>query len=748
MDRNKQEFAQGSAETSAKASAEEEQYLQTVLDFLNDEIAKARDALELKKRNLYRSRQDEGVLTPDFSSPGHSSDLSQHLLEDERQRNALEQLSRRLAQDERMVPSPYFGRFDFMEEGFHSTDKIYVGLHNLYDAEGDGDILIYDWRAPICTIFYRDELGRTGYRAPNGEIAGEVTLKRQYRIEQSKLRYFFDCSLTISDDMLQEVLAHNASPQMQNIVRTIQSEQDLVIRDTRSDLLMAQGTAGSGKTTIALHRIAYLLYHGVQAGLTSKNIVIISLNDAFSTYIGEVLPQLGEENVQEITFERVAARLTGVVPVKSRLDFADSLISDDPKGAKRAACQFKGSHLMIEILRRFITYYEENLIGFTDIFYGETCIAQSGELREFFLSGRGGAPVLSRLRRIANILSSRIAQRQRGYHKTLEEKYKHMEGHQYDYKTVARFEAIKEANRIQNEVARFTKFSADIVYRALFSDRQRFLELCAGLSVPQNIEQIYDDIASCLNDGFAYDDLAPLCYLALLLDKPTGFDYIRHVVIDEAQDYLPVHYAAFGLLFKGATFTVLGDVGQAVETGATLQFYDTMPDLLGKRRHTLLTLKTSYRSSYEILNFALRIPDQRPDITPFERHEKAPEMILCPPDALVQRLAADITSVLAEGYETAAIICKTQQEANALFSLLREKLSVRLLESVGGLTRGVMILPAYLSKGLEFDCVFIPDAEGYNGEVSRRLLYIACTRALHRLTLYYSEENDCIKRLK
>ena len=321
-------------EINSQEFENEKAYLDIVLKFLHGEISEARETLDAKKRLLYRARHEQGVLASDVTSPGTSSDLSQHLLEDERQLASIETLTRRLYQYERLISSPYFGRFDFLEDGESSSDKIYIGLHNVYDASG-GDILVYDWRAPISSIFYRYEPGRASFTAPNGEISGDVTLKRQYNIERSQLKYFFDCSLVINDEILQEVLAHNASPKMQNIVRTIQGEQDIIIRDTHSDLLMAQGAAGSGKTTIALHRIAYLLYNGSKSGLTSKNIVIISLSDVFSSYIGAILPQLGEKNVKESTFASLAEKLTDISPAQKRMDFVDGLFNEEQAGGSQ-----------------------------------------------------------------------------------------------------------------------------------------------------------------------------------------------------------------------------------------------------------------------------------------------------------------------------------------------------------------------------------------------------------------------------
>ena len=739
MDNNKQEYEK------------ENIYLSDVLKFLNNEIYNMRDIFDTKKHLLRRSRQEEGVLQSDFSSPGHSSDLSQHLLDDSTQLASIDHLARNIDRYERMLPSPYFGRFDFTEDGFTTPDKIYIGLHNLFDDKGDGDILIYDWRAPICSIFYRCEPGRASYTAPDGEVGGEITLKRQYKIEHSELKYFFDCSLVINDEILGEILAKNSSPTMRNIVSTIQKEQDVIIRDTKSDLLIAQGAAGSGKTTIALHRIAYLLYHSAVSGLTSKNIVIISLSDIFSLYIGAVLPQLGEENVTELTFDKLSANIIGSPLPQNRSDFFEKLLQDEKTGGiLRQSYIFKGSAVFAEILKRFLLFYERNIIPFEDIYYNGILVSGSEELKASFLNNQAKAPALSRLRRIENILLEKLHPLQKQRHKELQSTIMSMEEHKVDYKTVSRYLAIKETEQLHAKIRKFTQFEAKSVYTALFADHSRFNKICDGLELPRDIDAIFKHTANNLKNGFGYDDAAPLSFISLLIDKLKIFDGIKHVVVDEAQDYLPLHYAIFGHVFAGASFTVLGDINQSAGTGASMSLYDDAAKLLQKRHPVLLNLSKSYRSSYEIMNFALKIPKNPLPITPFERYEKEPELVQYIENNLESTLAADIKETLSEGFDTAAVICKTAQDAAVLYERLRGKLDITLLQNTGEMGRGVSILPAYLSKGLEFDCVFVPDLsdENYLNGLGRQLLYISCTRALHRLKLYYKNDCEIVKLLR
>jgi DNA helicase-2/ATP-dependent DNA helicase PcrA len=244
---------------------EETKYLEQTLACIQDEIEKGTGSLQSSRNNLIASRKDMWENTVHFSNDfARLTELNQYLAEVNRQTATYINSLNRIEKLKKMIGSPYFGRFDFVEDGFEEREKIYVGLGNVMDP-ATNDIYVFDWRAPICSIFYRHELGPATYEAPIGLISGEVLLKRQYKIQNSQLEYFFDCSIQINDEILQEVLSRNSSAKMRNIVETIQKEQDIIIRDTTNELLMVQGVAGSGKTSIALHRIAFLLYDGLKS---------------------------------------------------------------------------------------------------------------------------------------------------------------------------------------------------------------------------------------------------------------------------------------------------------------------------------------------------------------------------------------------------------------------------------------------------------------------------------------------------
>ena len=281
---------------------QEQLYLDKVTNFLNEQIVLGGEAVDEQKKNLIALRKEmwaEGV--PAADDYDRNIELTQYHTMERKETSQYEHKLGKLEKYKKVLEKPYFGRVDFTEEE-ESKEAVYIGYQNIMNDE-NYDVMVYDWRAPIASMFYRNELGTASYEAPCGEIRGEISLKRQYEIEKGKLNYFFDCSLTITDDMLKEALGNNASTYMKNIVETIQKEQDMVIRNKGNDVLIVQGVAGSGKTSIAMHRIAFLLYERMAEGLTSDNIMIISPNHLFGEYVSTVLPELGEDNVKYSTME-------------------------------------------------------------------------------------------------------------------------------------------------------------------------------------------------------------------------------------------------------------------------------------------------------------------------------------------------------------------------------------------------------------------------------------------------------------
>ncbi|HZW82087.1 MAG TPA: UvrD-helicase domain-containing protein [Candidatus Deferrimicrobium sp.] len=728
---------------------EEISYLAKTVDFIHSELDSEEEVLAEKKRELIALRRDMSENTVSFlNEPERRSEIYQYVTELNNKTVGYGNLRNHLAKYEKMLGSPYFARIDILEQGSFDQEKIYIGLANVMDRQTH-EVYVYDWRSPISSLFYRYELGQGSYTAPVGSISCEIFRKRQFKILNSELKYFFDCSLAINDELLQEVLSHNSSPQMRNIVETIQREQDIIIRDVDNELLIVQGVAGSGKTSIALHRIAFLLYHGLGKNLTSTNFLIISPNDIFSQYISTVLPELGEENVAQTTFEEIALKhFSCKLQPEGRNAQLEGLLAcqaGPEKDLQRQVLEFKGSSVFLQILDRFIRHYGRRMLPFQDVYFNGVVLATKQQLKNRFLKNEIDIPMNKQLKKIERMLLDKVHPLQKDRLARLEKIVQKSEGHELEIKSYSRLLAMKQAKIFLQRLQEFTTVDYVKMYETLFADRELFFRLSQGLELPENIEQIISSTREALNtENISYADCGPLLYLKLKLNGNEIFSEIKHVVIDEAQDYYPLHYAVFKLLFKDAKYTVLGDINQAIEKAAETSLYDEVISILAKDKAIKLFLTKSYRSSSEINEFTQKLLGLGQELTTVARHEARPAMIhRASQSDLDQAISQDIATYLDQGFESIAVICKTQQEAERLYQRLGKLSKVKLVSdkdtSIG---KGVLIISAYLAKGLEFDVVLVYNAsiQNYSDRYDRKLLYVACTRALHRLALYYTGE--------
>ncbi|MDD4334696.1 MAG: AAA family ATPase [Desulfotomaculaceae bacterium] len=724
---------------------EEQDNLAKTLSFLRKEIENMLGALSRQKSDLVSLRKDMWENTVHFSNDfARLTEINHYLAELDSQSANYGNTLQRLKKYRKMLPSPYFGRFDFQEDGWPDTEKLYIGLHNVVDSK-TSSFYVYDWRAPISSIYYKYEPGKASYQAPAGIISGEVKLKRQYKIQDARLQYFFDCRVGINDEILQEVLRGKASAKMRYIVETIQKEQDAIIRDTESELLIVQGVAGSGKTSVALHRIAFLLYNGLKTNLKSNNILILSPNNIFSKYISSVLPELGEENTLQTTFEDIALKLLdGRLKTESRNQQLESVISAQNQDSLRMeAIAFKGSGVFARILDRLISHYENSMIEFEDIYFDGKILMTRQQLKNLFLKDKTIMPIAKRLKRIENIILERVQPLRKKRLKKIEDFIAQADGHELEIKPFSRLLSIKKSRSFINRIHRFTEVDYLSLYRALFLNGELFARLAAGLQLPDIIGEIITMTKDNLAGGTAYyEDCAPLLYLKLRLEGSAAFSGISQVVIDEAQDYDLIHYKIFKFLFGEARFTVLGDIHQAIEKDVSLALFDHIIDILDKKKSVKVFLNKGYRSSYEISNFNQKILGGRQNFVPFERHETEPVVVskdtLDKYDGAIIREIAEATD---KGYESVAFICKTAAEAKKLYTRLKDKVDIKLVVSGSDeIEKGTIVIPSYLAKGLEFDVVLAGNvsSDNFNSALDRKLLYIICTRALHRLALFHT----------
>jgi DNA helicase-2/ATP-dependent DNA helicase PcrA len=588
--------------------------------------------------------------------------------------------------------SPYFGRVDFIPEDGQQPQAIYIGIHHFRDDEADAD-LIYDWRAPISTIFYDHETGPVHYESPSGQVRGEMPLKRQFRIRDGQMEFMLESSVHIVDDVLQKELSRASDDGMKNIVATIQRDQNAIVRNEDAHALVIQGVAGSGKTSIALHRIAFLLYR-FKDTLKSQDILIISPNRVFADYISNVLPELGEESVSEIGMDTLANELLDY-KVKFQTFFEQTalLLEKDDEEMKRRI-RVKASPEFLHQLNTYADFVEKQSFAAEDLHIGSRPIP-AWFIEKSFKKQRG-LPPAEQVHRVVSAIEQNV-----GIY------------YNYDISTQER-SALRDA--VKKMVRRPTLRAT---YRALFEwmGAPELFKLAPG-------------------GKLEYADVFPLIYLKMRLEGlDTPRRNVKHLLIDEMQDYTPVQYAVIARLFN-CKKTILGDATQSVNPYSA-STAETIQRTLSNA--TCVKLTRSYRSSFEIMEFAQRI-SPNPELVPIARHGEAPQVIQCRSRMdEAEQICGLIAAFSSSGHNTLGVICRTQKQAEALFrSIVSAGFEAELLSAESAsFSRGVVVCTAHMAKGLEFDQVIVPDVSenNYSTEMDRNMLYVACTRAMHRLTL-------------
>ena len=621
---------------------------------------------------------------------------------------------------EKMIKSPYFARIDFKFDDEDEFEKIYIGRSSLRKNSYQ-EMYVYDWRSPIASVFYRFMTGEAFYDAPCGRVTGELNLKRQYEIKNGTLEYFFDSDVQIVDEFLRQLLSQNTTAKMKAIVETIQHEQDVVIRDMENDLLMVQGVAGSGKTSIALHRAAYLMYQGLQTKLSANNIMIISPNSIFEQYISNVLPELGEDNVISSVFEDILSELLNGRKIQSRNDFLENLIVNSKyKEISRNSIEFKTSSFFREILDQFLIDIPRQWIEFEDVYYEGKCVV-SGQILKDKILGRPETPLGIKLEQLEDYIFEQIFGTGKG------------RGHK------------EEKNLIKQEIQKFIKIDIVELYKILFSNEAYFYSLLQNSNPSQNIKNIWKYTKENLEaDSLYYDDAIAIAYLYLKIYGTNKYKNIKQVVIDEAQDYYPLQYEIFNLLFSNAKFTILGDMKQTLAKKEDISFYEQIQKILNKKKSSLIMLDKSFRCTNEILNFSLKFIEQSSQIKSFNRNGDSPKVYIADnSEIFIDEIVKEIKLCQEKGFQSICLICKTEKNSTYLFNKIKHKLDIQLIKNGSASDlQGVFILPVYMSKGLEFDTVLICDADSqnYHDEDDKNLLYVACTRALHKLSLFCENE--------
>lgn len=705
----------------------EEKRLAQTISLAEEQLKQAKEAADKKKSEIIEAKKDvrentEHGITSLYTSDGFEAlvELSQYINPVTDKIIDYEEEEHKILLLEKMIKSPYFARIDFKFDDEDEFEKIYIGRSSLRKNSYQ-EMYVYDWRSPIASIFYRFMTGEAFYDAPCGRVTGELNLKRQYEIKNGILEYFFDSDVQIVDEFLRQLLSQNTTAKMKAIVETIQHEQDVVIRDMENDLLMVQGVAGSGKTSIALHRAAYLMYQGLQTKLSANNIMIISPNSIFEQYISNVLPELGEDNVISSVFEDILSALLIGRKIQSRNDFLENLIVNSKyKEISRNSIEFKTSSFFREILDQFLIDIPRQWIEFEDVYYEGKCVV-SGQILKDKILGRPETPLGIKLEQLEDYILEQIFGTGKG------------RGHK------------EEKNLIKQEIQKFIKIDIVELYKILFSNEAYFYSLLQNSNPSQNIKNIWKYTKENLEaDSLYYDDAIAIAYLYLKIYGTNKYKNIKQVVIDEAQDYYPLQYEIFNLLFSNAKFTILGDMKQTLAKKEDISFYEQIQKILNKKKSSLIMLDKSFRCTNEILNFSLKFIEQSSQIKSFNRNGDSPKVYIADnSEIFIDEIVKEINLCQEKGFQSICLICKTEKNSTYLFNKIKHKLDIQLIKngSVSDL-QGVFILPVYMSKGLEFDAVLICDADSqnYHDEDDKNLLYVACTRALHKLSLFCENE--------
>lgn len=705
----------------------EEKRLAQTISLAEEQLKQAKEAADKKKSEIIEAKKDvrentEHGITSLYTSDGFEAlvELSQYINPVTDKIIDYEEEEHKILLLEKMIKSPYFARIDFKFDDEDEFEKIYIGRSSLRKNSYQ-EMYVYDWRSPIASVFYRFMTGEAFYDAPCGRVTGELNLKRQYEIKNGTLEYFFDSDVQIVDEFLRQLLSQNTTAKMKAIVETIQHEQDVVIRDMENDLLMVQGVAGSGKTSIALHRAAYLMYQGLQTKLSANNIMIISPNSIFEQYISNVLPELGEDNVISSVFEDILSALLIGRKIQSRNDFLENLIVNSKyKEISRNSIEFKTSSFFREILDQFLIDIPRQWIEFEDVYYEGKCVV-SGQILKDKILGRPETPLGIKLEQLEDYILEQIFGTGKG------------RGHK------------EEKNLIKQEIQKFIKIDIVELYKILFSNEAYFYSLLQNSNPSQNIKNIWKYTKENLEaDSLYYDDAIAIAYLYLKIYGTNKYKNIKQVVIDEAQDYYPLQYEIFNLVFSNAKFTILGDMKQTLAKKEDISFYEQIQKILNKKKSSLIMLDKSFRCTNEILNFSLKFIEKSSQIKSFNRNGDSPKVYIADnSEIFIDEIVKEINLCQEKGFQSICLICKTEKNSIYLFNKIKHKLDIQLIKngSVSDL-QGVFILPVYMSKGLEFDAVLICDADSqnYHDEDDKNLLYVACTRALHKLSLFCENE--------
>lgn len=719
----------------------EEERLQAVRALIQKQLDALTVTVTAKRSDVTEARRGiwaETHVVRDFDDLVNLSSLMEDVTASER---SYADASLRVSLLKRMLDAPYFGRIDFAEDGYDDTEAVYIGGQSLFDDRTQA-YYVYDWRAPISSMYYDYGVGRASFDAPDGVVSGEITLKRQYRIEKGELIYCFDADLAIDDEILQYELSKASDAKIKTIINSIQREQNRAIRHNAENILVF-GPAGSGKTSVGLHRLAYLLYRH-KGSLTSARVRIFSTNNVFATYIAGVIPALGEEDVVSLDFKalmrayapegRVFLDAYEQIDCIARAHAADALAADARDASPHEKLRIKGivckyDPVFAKHIENYVRRYQPSVTE--DACFNRDVICTKERIIDLYSDRTVAGNLTSKTSRVLDFIHRCYEEYFRDNKKAITAFFNDLyEDNFSDGEVRGKFDEQKSI--VLNDLrARLLPDTKKLYEKALRSYAKEY-----GL----NAETVRYTLNALRRDRLLYEDALVMFYIDALTGRVKKDRNVRHILVDEAQDLSYLQHRILRHIFEGCHFTVLADINQALYPYVNLRDKETLLALYGgEAAHgntCAVELSKSYRSTYEISRFAAGLLGTYDESVFYRRFGGEPEVIACEDAAAA---TVNIIKGLPADYNTVGVLLSDRPKAEAFHKRLPNTLNATLINDADdGFVSGVMVMAVPFAKGLEFDAVIVPEYNNaFDGEWGRRLLYLICTRALHRLYLLH-----------
>lgn len=742
----------------------EQQHLDHVLDLINDkekELKSSIKSAEGEARDINSHFFDDVKLDYDGYSTSMETALSIHQqqqLLSERE-HAWQHSAKQLDTIERLKKKPYFARVDFKESNEKKPETIYIGLGSF--ADRDDHFLIYDWRAPISSIYYDGKLGEVSYNSPEGEITVDMTKKRQFMIKDGKIESMFDTNESIGDQMLLEVLSEKSSTQMKSIVTTIQQEQNKIIRNTSADLLFVQGAAGSGKTSAILQRIAYLLYR-YRGNLTSSDVIMFSPNQLFNDYIKNVLPEMGEQNMVQMTYWQFVSRRLPGMEVESLFKQFEDQNSDTNISA------FKDSVNFFNLVTRYAKHLNKHGMIFKNVYFRDKKkpYFDKEKIKDIYYSFNENYKLANRIdatrEELIKMLNRKIApevkknwvmQAIEGLSRDeLNELYdrpdQEFSSEKEEEKFLGRKIVVKALKPVSNKINHNQFINMRAQYLSFLRAVPKMTDLSKWNISEEDWQKHIEEVKENFKKHHIYmNDVSAYLYLYdLITGRRTDYE-MRYAFIDEIQDYTPFQLAYLKYNFPRAKFTMLGDLNQAIFTkDESRSLLKQISGLFDPKKTDVVQLTKSYRSTKEITDFTKQILRQGEKIEAFNRRGPKPALWERSNEQEAIEALVEILDKNNENQRTTAVITKDLASAKQVAEQLKQKGEKATLIATANqrLVPGTLVVPSYLAKGLEFDAVVMWDAskENYHKLDETQLVYTITSRAMYELDIIYIGEKS------